>query len=288
MEDELRMAQRGRRYLPLVAILLTVALVVSDWPLDWSFWIDHPFIAALAAGLVLLLLTGSVVDAILRRREARSWVDVGRGAAYALDQVFYLSGIAMFQLLGVGSGLRLTPEIEFHVAPARARAAALLPNRPDPGDVLIEYNEEGASALREERLPILLRDDKWRDHALFAVLALARAQEMTIARWISAFGALGDNAGFRRVGRSIGILDRAEVVAQQLTVLRDAGVAGGEFDRAASDVAVRSVMTYWEELVRAYYDEAYYWEDRHSSGSGLDISEHPTTQLRTRRRPGRN
>ena len=74
MEDELRMAQRGRRYLPLVAILLTVALVVSDWPLDWSFWIDHPFIAALAAGLVLLLLTGSVVDAILRRREARSWV----------------------------------------------------------------------------------------------------------------------------------------------------------------------------------------------------------------------
>ena len=44
-------------------------------------------------------------------------------------------------------------------------------------------------------------------------------------------------------------------------------------------------MSYWEELVRAYYEGAYYWEDRHTSGSGLDVSEHPTTRLRKQRRP---
>ena len=273
-----------RRYLPALAIVLASVLVLSDWPLDWSFWLDHPLVAALVAGLVLLLLTGSVVDVILRRREARRWVDFGRGAAYALDQVFYFSGIAMFQLLGVGGDMRLSPEIEFHVAPARARAAQLLQNRPDPGgvDVMIEVNEERASALRADRLPILLRDDQWRDHALLAILAFARAQETTIARWISAFGALGDHEGFRRVGRSIEILDRAEVVVQHLLVIRD---AGAQFDPAASDTAMRTVMSYWEELVRAYYEEAYYWEDRHTSGSGLEISEHPTTRLRKQRRP---
>ena len=273
-----------RRYLPALAIVLASVLVLSDWPLDWSFWLDHPLVAALVAGLVLLLLTGSVVDVILRRREARRWVDFGRGAAYALDQVFYFSGIAMFQLLGVGGDMRLSPEIEFHVAPARARAAQLLQNRPDPGgvDVMIEVNEERASALRADRLPILLRDGQWRDHALLAILAFARAQETTIARWISAFGALGDYEGFRRVGRSIEILDRAEVVVQHLLVIRD---AGAQFDPAASDTAMRTVMSYWEELVRAYYEEAYYWEDRHTSGSGLEISEHPTTRLRKQRRP---
>ena len=274
----------ARRYLPAIAVLLSAVLVVSDWPLDWSLWLAHPFLAALVAGLVLLLLTGSVVDVILRRREGRRWVDLGRGAAYALDQVFYLSGIAMFQLLGVGGSTRLSPDIEFHVAPARERAAALLPssNAADDVDVMIEYNEARASALRRDRLPVLLRDGQWRDHALLTILALARAQETTIARWIGAFGALGDNEGFRRVGRSIGILDRAEVVVQHLLVVRDAEVAGGPFDRAASDASVRTVMTYWEELVRVYYEEAHYWEDRHTVGSGLDIGEHPITQRRTR------
>ena len=78
------------------------------------------------------------------------------------------------------------------------------------------------------------------------------------------------------------ILDRAEVVVQHLLVIRD---AGEQFDSAASDTAMRTVMSYWEELVRAYYEEAYYWEDRHTSGSGLEISEHPTTRLRKQRRP---
>ena len=94
-----------RRSLPFVAIAVAALVLVSDWPLGWQGWIEHPYLAAFAAGLVLLLLTGSVVDVILRHREARRWIDVGRGAAYALDRVFFLSGIAMFQLVGAGGTL---------------------------------------------------------------------------------------------------------------------------------------------------------------------------------------
>ena len=272
-----------RRYLPAIAITLSVVLVLSDWPLGWSLWFEHPFLAALAAGLVLLLLTGSVVDVILRRREARRWVDLGRGAAYALDQVFYLSSIAVVQLLGVWGEMRLSPEIEFHVAPAHARAVALLGPGTDADtdiDVMFEYMETRVAALRDDRLPTLIRDRQWRDHAVFAILALARSQETTIARWIGAFGTLGDNEGFRRIGASIRILDRAEVVVQHLLVIRDAEVVGSQPDRSALDASVQRVVAYWGELVAAYDDEADYWERRHATASGLDIGEHPITQRR--------
>ena len=82
-DSGLTIAERGdgraiaatRRHLPAIAVALSAVLVVSDWPLSWSLWFEHPFLAALVAGFVLLLLTGSVVDVILRRREARCWID---------------------------------------------------------------------------------------------------------------------------------------------------------------------------------------------------------------------
>ena len=240
-----------------------------------------PYLAAFAAGLVLLLLTGSVVDVILRRREARRWIDLGRGAAYALDQVFFLSGIAMFQLVGAGGDAGLSPEIEFHVAPARACAVELLGDSArTPGmSAAVQYDMERAAAVAGDRLPVLLSDARWRDHALLTLLALARVQEETIARWISAFGVLGDAEGFRRVGRSFAILDRSEVVVQQL--LDGAGSGAGDAGPGMTAAgAVSTVMRCWQELVRAYYQEAHYWEDRHTGASGLGLSEHPITLRR--------
>jgi hypothetical protein len=271
-----------RRSLPFVAILVATLLLVSDWPVGWSGWVEHPFVAAFAAGLVLLLLTGSVVDVILQRREARRWIDLGRGAAYALDQVFYLSGIAMFQLVGAGGDAQLSPEIEFHVGPARERAIELLGHGSSTPElsVMAEYDEERAATVADDRLPILLSDARWRSHVLLALLALARAQEATIARWISAFGALGDAEGFRRVGRSIAILDRAEVVVQQLLAVAEVEASGADSDLTADNKVMRTVISRWGELVRAYYQEAQYWEDRHTGASGLDLSEHPITQQR--------
>jgi hypothetical protein len=39
-------------------------------------------------------------------------------------------------------------------------------------------------------------------------------------------------------------------------------------------------MRCWQDLVRAYYQEARYWEDRHTGASGLGLSEHPITLRR--------
>jgi hypothetical protein len=256
-------------------------LLVSDWPLGWSVWVEHPFAAAFAAGLVLLLLTGAVIDVILQRREARRWVDLGRGAAYALDQVFWLSRIAMFQLVGAGRYVRLPPEVECHVAPARARALELLGegSRAQEADVLLHYDEERVAAVSVERLPPLVSDACWRDDALLALLALAREQEAVIARWVSAFGALGDAEGFRRVSRSIAILDRHEVVVQQLEAIA-AVEASGAYSDVSADDAVQTVVTRWGELIQAYFHEAQYWEDRHTKASALGLGELPLTQLR--------
>jgi hypothetical protein len=267
----------------LVAILVATLAFVSDWPLGWSAWTEHPLVAAFVAGLVLLLVTGSVVDVILQRREARRWVDLGRGAAYALDQVFYLSGIAMYQLVAAGREVRVSPEIEFHVAPARARAREILGRSAATPeiDVMVDWDEEHAATIHYDRVPILLTDARWREDVVLTLLALARAQEATIARWVSAFGVLGDAEGFRRVSQSIAILDRAEVVLQQMLTVAETTTSGTRPEPAA-DHAIRTVTTYWMELIDAYAREAQYWETRHAGASGLDLSEHPITQRRIR------
>lgn len=276
-----------RRYLPWIAVALAVALVATDWPLGWSFWIDHPFIAALAAGLVLLLLTVSVVDAILRRREAKRWRDLGRGAAYALEQLFYLSRIAMLQLLGARVDVQLTTEIELQVAPARARAIELLGPLPPPVelDLMIEYTEAGTRSLRSDRLPALVEDDEWCDHALLTLLALARLHETTIARWVGAFGTLGDSEGFRRIGGSIHLTDRIEIIGQNLLVIRRLRADGRVSDPATLAGATRAVVDRWVELARAYDEEALYWEARRAADAGAAFDDFPITRERVSRTP---
>ena len=91
-------------------------MALSDWPVEWPFWIDHPLIAALAAGLALLFLTGAVVDSYVRRREARRWVGVGRAAAIEFA-VYIAVRWVMPQLLGVDFQIRVWPDVEFHLTP---------------------------------------------------------------------------------------------------------------------------------------------------------------------------
>jgi hypothetical protein len=52
-------AARWRRWLPVAAGLLVLAAVATDWPLGWSFWVEHPLIAAVAGGAVLLIFTAA-------------------------------------------------------------------------------------------------------------------------------------------------------------------------------------------------------------------------------------
>src|SRR5204863_7253988 len=85
--------------------------------------------------------------------------------------------------------------------------------------------------LRHERLPDLLLDQQWRDHAMMTISALVRAHEAAIARWASMFGVLGDEEGFRAVARSVSLLDLAESVQQHLFAVQEAR-EGGAFQEA--------------------------------------------------------
>lgn len=48
----------ARRSLPGVADVLLVVVVATDWPLGCSGWLNHPLLAAVVAGLLVLVLTG--------------------------------------------------------------------------------------------------------------------------------------------------------------------------------------------------------------------------------------
>jgi hypothetical protein len=91
---------RARYAWPIAAVATAVAVSLTDWPLGWSFWVDHPLDAALVAGAVLVFVTATVLDAYLRSREARRWRSVGRAAAAEFSHVFDQATIAMLGLLG--------------------------------------------------------------------------------------------------------------------------------------------------------------------------------------------
>src|SRR5262249_34806580 len=157
-------------------------LALSDWPFGWDFWFEHPYLAAFAAGLALLLLTGAVLDAYLRRREARRWHGIGMAAATEFLSIFYDESIAMDALLGFDNGYRLGHDVEFHLAVARARAAALLsPAHPDA-----EIDEETVAT----RLPTLLADEAWRNGCSQTLRTLRGHHIDAVSRWAATFATL--------------------------------------------------------------------------------------------------
>jgi hypothetical protein len=55
---------------PLVVVVIVVATTATDWPLGMNgFWVEHPLVAAVVAGVLLILLTSFALDAYLRHRQ---------------------------------------------------------------------------------------------------------------------------------------------------------------------------------------------------------------------------
>jgi hypothetical protein len=247
-----------RRWLPVGAVAVAVAVALTDWPFGWSFWVDHPLTAAFAAGLVLLLLTGSVVDAYLRRREAKRWSSLGRVAASEFFIFFDLARMSVAHLLGFDFGARVSPRIEIHVTGARERAAGLIPTGLSTSQayelahIRAKYVDE-----QQERLPRLVRDEDWSDKASVALMELTLDLGQAIARWAGIFAILGDDERFRHVTESVRVIDEIRAVIEHLQDLPSKDAAT---QKAASEPSIASLVSHWTELTDALAEEDRYWE----------------------------
>lgn len=256
-----------RRWLPFAAVVLASALALSDWPVEWPFWIDHPLIAALAAGVALLFLTGAVVDSYVRRREARRWVGVGRAAAIEFAVYFEVNRWVMPQLLGVDFQIRVWPDVDFHLTPARVRAAELLPVNLDETKMVGLFMTDQGSAEYEQlvraRLPLLVRDSAWRTPAFVALHTLNRQHAAMIAQWTSLFAVLGDDARFAHVSQTVEIMDRIIAMTER-SWLVDVAVTSPAFavDETELARAIEEYIDHWVNLTRAYAREHAYWTEQ--------------------------
>jgi hypothetical protein len=241
----------GRLRWPVVAVAVTIAIFLTDWPLDWRFWVDHPLVAAVVAGLLIVIVTLAVVDAYLRAREARRWRSLGRVAAAEFSHIFDQATLGMVGLLGFDP-TRPRPEIESALAGPRGRAQELLgkQDRSDPEELLLRQRDPADGAddrWQRERLTVLIRDPAWIKGCHETLVAIGRLQLEVISRWVSSFAMLNDDAHLTSVERALRLIEAERALDSSLLL-------GAERPDLADSAAQR-----WSSLVADYRKEANYW-----------------------------
>jgi hypothetical protein len=191
----------GRFGWPILAVAGAVAVGLTDWPLGWHFWLDHPLDAALVGGLLVVLVTVAALETYLRSRKSRRWRSVGRAAAAEFSHVFDQATVGMVALLGFDVP-RPREEIESALAGPRARARALLDSRPADPEALLRRQRDpadpGDDGWQRERLEILIRDADWLRGCHETRVAISRLLAL-ISRWVSSFAILNDDGHLARV-----------------------------------------------------------------------------------------
>ena len=255
-----------RRWLPVVAVALAVAISLTDWPLGWSFWLDHPLTAAFVAGLVLLLLTGSVVDAYLRRREAKRWTSLGRVAASEFFIFFDLARMILVHLLGFDYGARVSPQIETHLTGARERAAYLIPMTLSTSQAYaLAHTRATYVEAQEQRLPRLVADEEWSDKTSLTLMELTLNLGQAIARWAGIFAILGDEERFQHAAESVRVIDEIRAVVehlQHIQQLQDPVTEETPVQQFTVEESIAALITHWVALTEALADEDRYWEQQ--------------------------
>ena len=239
-----------RACLPLIALAAVTTLALSDWPIGWRVWIDHPYLAALAAGLSILFLAGAVVDSHFRRREARRWHGLGFVAAGEFASIHYDTGIAMAALIGADDGYRLRADVEFHLAVARERAAELI-----AADG--EHPPEDGEEFLVNRLALLVSDGVWRGSAS-QTLRVARSHLLeAVSRWSGTFAILDDDEQFNRVKRTVAIMDLITALHMSLIAF------GPPHEAPTLDASMFANFTrHWRSLLDATGVELDFWNAR--------------------------
>ena len=256
------MTRTLRGALPLIAIAFAVGLALSDWPLGWRLWLDHPYVAALVAGVTVLFVAGSVVDAHLRRREARRWHGLGFAAAGEFAAILYDTAIAIGALTGHDDGYRLRSDVEFHLAAARDRASELL--RYDL-DIPAEISAQPHVGTAASQLSILVADDVWR-RSCSQTLRVSRSHLVeAVSRWTTTFAILNNDDDFNRVARTVTIMDLITVLHISLVAARPSD-GEGQLDAALPDFVEK-----WRALQDSVNTELDYWNARRKVGSRIEL-----------------
>jgi hypothetical protein len=250
----MRLTRAVRAGLPFIAVVVAVLLALSDWPLGWRVWVEHPYIAAFVGGGSLLFVAGAVVDAHLRRREAHRWHGLGFVAAGEFASIQYDTGIAMAALIGIDDGYRLRSDVEFHLAIARDRASELL--RSEGENVAVNPGEVDDEFLTS-RLAVLVGDDTWR-RSCSQTLRVARGHLVdAVSRWTGTFAILNDDEHFNRIARTVAIMDLITALHMSLVAI---GPSAGPGDIDSNGFS--SFATQWQTLLRSVKTELDYWNTR--------------------------
>jgi hypothetical protein len=254
-----------RASLPLIAIATAIGLALSDWPLGWRMWLEHPYIAALAGGASLLFVAGAVIDSHMRRREAHRWHGLGFAAAGEFAAILYDTTIAIAALAGSDDGYRLRSDVEFHLVTARERASDLLrrdtdaPGESDEGDA--PHDDIG---LRQ--LSVLVADEAWR-RSCSQTLRVSRSHLVeAVSRWTATFAILNDDEDFNRVARTVTIMDLITVLHISLVAVRPPGEEAHLDARALADFAAQ-----WQALHDAVDTELDFWNARRRVGTRIEL-----------------
>lgn len=253
-----------RAGLPFIAVAVAVALALSDWPLGWRMWVEHPYIAAFVGGAALLFVAGAVVDAHFRRREAHRWHGLAFVAAGEFAAIQYDTGIAMAALIGIDDGYRLRSDIEFHLAVARERVVELVRSDGDgfvaPGGVVDEE-------LLASRLAVLVADDTWR-RSCSQTLRVARGHLVdAVSRWTGTFAILNDDEQFNRVGRAVAIMDLITALHMSLVAI---GPSAGRVDVDAAGFA--TFVAQWQTLLKSVNTELDFWNARRRVHARVELA----------------
>jgi hypothetical protein len=243
---------------PLMAVAVVVGVSLSDWPFGWAFWVDHPLVAAVVAGLLVLLVAGAAVDAYIRAREAKRWRSVGRAAAAELSHIFDQATLAMLALLGFDEG-PAREEIEYALRPVRKKVSELLaPPRADGIDLLWRQRDPadpGDDEWQRERLTVLVQNREWIRGCHAVMVACSRLQLETISRWVATFAILSDDDQVTRIDGAMRLIERTRALDTKL-------LAEGR-EPAARQVS--EALDDWAALLAGFRREANYWYRRYQA-----------------------
>lgn len=100
----------GRAGATLLILLATLAVAGSDL-LIAPFWLAHPMLTAVVSALVVVVLSVTVIDAVLHRRSERRWRILAQGALIELAEGANATWTRIATGLGIEDAIDLTPNM---------------------------------------------------------------------------------------------------------------------------------------------------------------------------------